>query len=485
MFHYFHAYFPGVWEGFEKNGFVDEYAAVRVPHSILAKDYMDFNTAAAKGGALYNIIKELKCPMYIDRLQGGCYFYDYPFDQNLIDEYIALLGDDFYGFQSHEYGTGVKADFRKLQGPHSEECDWTPEGIRKFLLKYYNYQDIVYTVSMSPEELSEVGPIYNVDEFYRVMVSLFEKRAAKYRLVTCDSYELGYKLYIENGVKTISAECGAQTPDTKIQITYGRSMAKAHNVRFGVYYESWGGRPTSSCGLYNRDQMSEWGKTLSYANNETAGDNGGSSRALQKRILHYAYLSGAEYIADEWGAGNMFYDWKDFELTPYGLVRRNFMNFVKKYPNVGEKLAPIAVVLPKGLKVLEGIHDDKFCEREIDEDRNRILNKIKKTVRDVFSQPTADMQGDEIDNLINSDIPDAVDLLHEDCANLLRNTPIFANLRMYRSSCGINCLAMWKVVCTGWSTRLAISITLRFSITAVSVEVLQKVSGSFPEVKRL
>ena len=81
MFRYFHTYFPDAWEGFVKNGFIDEYAAIRFPHSISGKDYIDFNSVAAKDGEFYNLVKSLKCPMYIDRLEGGSYYYDYAFDQ--------------------------------------------------------------------------------------------------------------------------------------------------------------------------------------------------------------------------------------------------------------------------------------------------------------------------------------------------------------------------------------------------------------------
>ena len=417
MFRYFHEYFPQAWQGYEKNGFVDELTAIRLPHSWASKDYVDFNTLAVKDGAFYNLVKDLNCPLYIDRLLGGAYFYDYPYCQKTINDYIQLLGDDFYGFQLHEYCGAVRADFRKLQGPHSEECDWTPESIRKFLLKYYNYDDVVYTVSMSPEELSRCGPVKNVDEFYQVLLALFKRRNSQYRLMVCDSYQLGYKLWIENGVKTIAPEVGAQTPDSRIQISYARSMAKAYGIRFGVYYESWGGKPVS-CGLYNRDHMSEWGQILSYGPFQTAGGNGGSSRALHKRILHYSYVSGAQFIADEWGLGNMFYDWQNFELTPYGYVRKHFLDFVKKYPNVGEKMAPVALVLPKDLKFLTNIHSGKFMDFEQEPEENQIPDSTKKIICDVFSNPADDMQGDEIKNLINSDIPDAVDMIHEDSPNI-------------------------------------------------------------------
>ena len=194
-------------------------------------------------------------------------------------------------------------------------------------------------------------------------------------------------------------------------------MAKAYNIRFGVYYETWGGKPFSNP-LFNEEHLSEWGKILTYGPFETTGPNGGSSRSLHRRILYYSYLSNADFIADEWGLGNMFYDWKDFKLTPYGQVRKNFLEFVRKYPQIGEKQTPIAVVLPKEYRTVNEIHAETFVGYTLDGERKSKLNKIKEIICKVFSNPVSDMQGDEIKNLINSDIPDAVDLIHEDSANI-------------------------------------------------------------------
>lgn len=65
---------------------------------------------------------------------------------------------------------------------------------------------------------------------------------------------------------------------------------------------------------------------------ESAGSNGGSSRSLQKRLLIYAYLAGAEFVGEEWGGYNTFYDLKDFTLPPYGKTKRLFLRFAEKYP---------------------------------------------------------------------------------------------------------------------------------------------------------
>lgn len=38
----------------------------------------------------------------------------------------------------------------------------------------------------------------------------------------------------------------------------------------------------------------------------------GSSMSLLRRIFYYAFLAGAKFLAEEWGACNTFYDWNDF-----------------------------------------------------------------------------------------------------------------------------------------------------------------------------
>jgi len=62
------------------------------------------------------------------------------------------------------------------------------------------------------------------------------------------------------------------------------------------------------------------------------GSNGGSSRSLQERVHLFAWLAGAEFISEEWGLCNTFYDWQDYELTPYGQVKLDFLRLVRRHP---------------------------------------------------------------------------------------------------------------------------------------------------------
>ncbi len=69
------------------------------------------------------------------------------------------------------------------------------------------------------------------------------------------------------------------------------------------------------------------------------------STALQRRTLFHAYLSGAHTIHEEWGAENNLLDWRSGELSSYGRVTREFLDFLDAVPDVGVPYTPIALLL--------------------------------------------------------------------------------------------------------------------------------------------
>jgi hypothetical protein len=242
------------------------------------------------------------------------------------------------------------------------------------------------------------------------MTSIYKKRQRIEELVPCDSAFLAYQFELSCGTKRIMPEVGAQTPDSRLQICYARGMTRRKGKSFGVYYEPWGGHPFSAC-AYN-GAKNEWAMGEGDFPFETYGPNGGSSRSLQKRIFLYAYLSGAEFISEEWGLYNTFLEKTNNEqLSPYGLVKKEFLDFVRKYNDVGDKLTPIAAVLPEELTVLDKIAEpDSIFGYEI---KNERLTSIKMGVRDIFAT-SVPMVGNERErnSLKNSDMPDAIDLLN-------------------------------------------------------------------------
>lgn len=129
---------------------------------------------------------------------------------------------------------------------------------------------------------------------------------------------------------------------------------------------------------------------------------------------------------------NTFYDWKDFELTPYGKIKLDFLNIIKKYPKekIGTPYTPVAIVLPKNLFGIAGLDDGEEqtifgypffgCAAET-------MKNARKALKALLSNPS-DMVGCETANIINSDIPDCIDVIHEDYINLYKDYEFFVDL---------------------------------------------------------
>ena len=409
MFQFIHGYLPGVWEAQVKAGLVGENDGIRFCQNIMLRDEMKFNRLAAKGSALYKILSERKCPFYIDRIQGGVYIDEYPYDEELLSEYRALLGENFWGFQMHEWMSNYRNDvFVKLCDLPDE--NWTEEGITAHIQEKFPFPYLMLE-SMTAKEMAEAGKPKTAAEFYRNITEIYKKRQKTGALIPADSYFLAYGFEIAAGATRLMPEVGAQTPDARIQICYARGMTRGAGRSFGLYYEPWGGEELSAC-CYHTEGKNEWGigESADFPF-ETKGPNGGSSRSLQKRIFLYGYLAGAAFMSEEWGLCNVFYDWKDYVLSPYGEAKKEFIDFTRKYTDIGERITPIAAVLPKELMVLDHLYEDEvYCGFPV---KSEELARVKRGVREIFAEALP-MVGTETTTLKNSAIPDAVDLLNED-----------------------------------------------------------------------
>ncbi len=174
MFVFFHGYTQDTWDGMIKNGLVGKNDGIRFCQSIIIDDKNKFNNLAGKGSRLYNIVREMKCPFYIDRLQGGIYIDDYRYDTALLDEYQKITDGKFYGFQMHEWLSNYHNDVHvKLKELGDDE--WTAENIKAMVERKYK-MPYLFLESMTPEEMAASGKPKNVEEFYRKMTSIFKKR---------------------------------------------------------------------------------------------------------------------------------------------------------------------------------------------------------------------------------------------------------------------------------------------------------------------
>ena len=190
MFRFIHGYLPKVWEAQVKAGLVGENDGLRLCQDILLDENMKFNKLAEKGGEVYKILAERKCVFYIDRLQGGTYIDEYPYDKEILKEYEDLLGENFWGFQIHEWLSNYRYDvFGKLND--LPENEWTKEGIEKFIFKKFPFPYLMLE-SMTAQEMADAGKPKNPEEFYRNMTDIFKKRQELGQLLPCDSGYLAY-----------------------------------------------------------------------------------------------------------------------------------------------------------------------------------------------------------------------------------------------------------------------------------------------------
>jgi len=409
-FTFFHCYTKDLWKGYEKNGFLDGNYGIRFMQNVNIPEELKFNQAAKKGGELYEYIKKNNCSFYIDRLQGGDFIQDYEYDQDLINMYKDMLGEKFKGFQMHEWFSNYRGDLNWKLGDLSAE-DWTAENIQKIIFEKFPYKTL-FLEAMTLEEMTAAGKPLTWKQYYDNMTAIYKKRAANHDLVPCDSYFLMYPFEAENGAKTIMPEVGGQIPDMRLQMAFARGVCRSYGLTLGAYYEPWGGDPFACCSYHEGDK-NEWmirgDEDFPFT---PGGPNGGSSRSLQSRIFLYAYLSGAEMMSEEWGGYNTFIDCKDYKLSEYGIVKKNFLEFVKKYPDIGEKVAPIAAVISNNyicytLDDPEGKLFGYPVEGKLAEELQIVRDGVEKIFKKSEEQIAYE---DRI--IINSTIPDAVDMLN-------------------------------------------------------------------------
>ena len=405
---FFHSYSPDAWEGYLKNNLIRKNTGIRFCQSLGIVPELKFNNLAKKGGALYNLIKENNYPLYIDRLQGGCRIEDYSYDTELLEEYRRLLGDKFFGLQMHEWVSNYRHDIQDKLGELSKE-DWNEENIKAKIFEKYKGRHL-FLESMTLSEIAASGRPETYEEFYNNITEIYKKRMdAVGELIPCDSFAPAYGYELSVGTKRICPEVGAQTPFARFQICYARGMTRKQGRSFGVYYEPWGGSPFGTCTYCGG--KNEWGPDLDIESPYRAyGPNGGSSRSLQMRVFLYAYLSNAEFLSEEWGMYNTFTNSENFELSPYGIVKKEFLDFCDKYEDVGEKLVPAAIVIPADMMIFSiSDGDDHIMKYEYKSEK---INKARRGVFEIFNA-AADVQYERA-TFGNYVYPDGIDILNRD-----------------------------------------------------------------------
>ena len=431
---FFHVYNEKYFDGLVKNNLINEDTGFKIQHIFSMPDELKFNKFAAKGTKLHSIIKEGKIPFYVDRLSGGCTYHEYTFDKDLIREYENILGKWFLGFQIHESASNVHHEWRIIKdrlkgqtGPFDVQflkenimSDFAtlPDGTLLPDLGHFSIEEIAkLKYPMSPEELME-----QMKQLYKMRM---EQTLG--HLLPVDSYYLATKLDDELGMQTFMPEVGCQIGQMRVAVALARGMAENRNKMWGTYYETWMSSHkygfTMPC--FNTELGNEWYLPQDQHPDDfsTYGENGGSSRLLQKRIYYYSLMSGADYLGEEWGLNCSYKEMHgDFELSDYGLAKKDFIDFAREHKTVKAHI-PFAIVLPleyetvqidwRGTPYKIGVPRENYLGYKLDDVRRARIGHIEDVIK-LFLGDREKEYGNEGHTIENSRFGDLFDIIYAD-----------------------------------------------------------------------
>ena len=439
---FFHVYNDVYFEGLEKNGFLNKDSGFKLQHCFAVPKDLLFNTYAAVGTKLYNMIKEHHIPFYVDRIAGGITYYPYTFDRALIAEYRNILGDDFLGFQLHESASNWRySDWGRMMQVTGQRGLFDPAELRRLLPAKNKFtpdgEPLISLSQDTPEYYATRTYAETIPDVEADLRHLYLRRLADTdnNILPVDSGTLFTKLQDELGMRTFMPEIGSQISLTRLAVALARGMAKASGKKWGTYYECWRadwypetGKVTHNMPCYSPNPDNEW-----YLTQETHGDdftthgkNGGSSRLLQERIYYHSLMSGADYMGEEWGLCCSYYDTKDFALTPYGALKKRFIGDALDLQGV-QPVIPFALVLPKDCPCVE-LTDRRFTHR-IGDRRGVYMRNLHLNAEDtehyghidnmytLFFNRTEDTYGNESHVLTNGLFGDLFDVIYEDASD--------------------------------------------------------------------
>ncbi|MCF6285833.1 MAG: hypothetical protein L3K26_11635 [Candidatus Hydrogenedentes bacterium] len=283
-------------------------------------------------------------PYYIDRIMGGMPY------QSLegIDEIATRLKDDpnFLGFQAHEWGNSPTHDYHRIhrlileKGKELNKENFSPfEG--STATPYFSAGDFSIYQDLYRELATQEDVEGYLSDYFKKLVALTDGQ-----LVSVTGYGQLHHTALRLGAKNVMAEIGNQVPLTAIQIACARGAARQHGKPFGAYYEPWGGSPM---GCVCATDFSPWWplepKMKARMDGYNIGPKHGSSRSLQRRLLYYAWLSGAAWWSEEWGAENYFSNWEDYPITAYGRIVQEFQEATRGITGL-KPVVPMALVTP-------------------------------------------------------------------------------------------------------------------------------------------
>ena len=429
---FFHVYNEKYFEGLVKNKLINKDTGFKIQHIFAMPEELKFNALAAKGGRLHSLIKENRYPFYVDRIAGGCTYHKYEFDRELIREYADILGEWFLGFQLHESASNRRQNWGRIRKTMGSDGPYDPEELKAKMVSPYAVTPAgEYLPALSqgtPEEYALLRYAEKPEDFVEEVRQMFQNRQQDTEgfILPCDSYYLFTRMQDELGMRTFMPEVGWQIPHMRIAVALARGMARARGKLWGTYYETWIGTVEEGYSMpcYNTEPGNEWYLTQETHPDDftTQGANGGSSRHLQRRIYYYSFMSGADYLAEEWGLNCSYSDMQTFELSDYGLAKKEFIDFTQQVPNMKARI-PFAIVLPRRYECVEIVephrpdvyetHRDSYMDCTLTPEQMAYNGHVEDVLKRIYYR-SGKVFGNEGHTLTNSRFGDLFDILYED-----------------------------------------------------------------------
>jgi hypothetical protein len=420
MLRFLHGYMAEDWDGLVLRGLIDETSGVKFHQSQSIPPELGFNEVAREGGRLYGIVRQANRPFYVDRLQGGSAYYRYSYDEALLDRYKEMAGEWFLGFQMHEWASNMLSDWRRITQEMGERpADFSAWAIDRALRRAYPAMGAPFLECASPQEYSSLSRPMSREDLLAQMDAIYTLRQRQTGgfLLPADSYFMAIRQEIGKGTRALMPEIGAQIPLERMQLALTRGMARDAGIRWGTYYEPWGGEPFGCC-FYKDTPVNEWSwygtEDLPF---QVYGPTGGSSRLLQKRIYYHSLLSGAQFMSEEWGTSNTFASWSDYSLSAYGQNKRDFLAFAGEHRTLGDVVAPVALVLPTDFAVFDLIYlrgdGDEYLGFSLSAGESRRFSHLRRVLRLLLGD-AGHKYGNEGHTIGNSAYGDAFDILYAD-----------------------------------------------------------------------
>lgn len=437
---FFHVYDERYYEGLVKNNFINEDTGYKLMNVFRMPEDKHFNTIAAKGSRLHSLIKENKTPFYIDRIAGGTWYRKWDYDKELIQEYADILGEWFLGFQHHESASNrILCDWEDIRTKTGSNGPYDINLLNEIFVNkgadslYGGTGDNITLLSHgTTEDYAPFKCPETEEELFADLLRMYKDRMDDVdgHILPCDSYYLLPKLHDELGMRSFMPEVGWQIEQTRLAVALARGVAEGSGKLWGLYYEPWfiDDELGYTIPNFNKEVENEW-----YHNEQNpvpivlnSGPNGGPSGLLQSRIYHYALMAGADYMSEEWGHNCSYASKKTFELSSYGLIKKDFIEFARGYKTV-KPVIPFAIVLPLSFKCVQiwnvenpwefGKRSDMYMGRPFaSKERGEYINHIEDVLKFIYAR-NGKIYGNESFVMTNSRFGDLFDIIYEDASD--------------------------------------------------------------------